>query len=127
MPEQPEGEVVIPLYREEVEVSREVKETGRVAVTRVTREDPVLINEELTRETAEITRQEINRYVETMPAIREEGDTLIVPVVEERLVLQRRLFLKAEVRVRRVRSSQPYQETVMLRHHEVVVKKMQNG
>ena len=39
-----------------------------------------------------------------MPTIREEGDTIVIPIVEEMLVIERRLLLKEEVRVRRVRS-----------------------
>jgi len=56
-----------------------------------------------------------------MPAVRDEGDTIVIPIVEEVLVIERRLLLKEEVRVRRVRSTERHQETVTLRHHEAVV------
>jgi len=69
----------------------------------------------------EIERTPMARHVEAMPAIREEGDTVVIPIVEEVLVVERRLFLKEEVRVRRVRSTEIHQETVTLRHHEAVV------
>ncbi|HSQ32117.1 MAG TPA: DUF2382 domain-containing protein, partial [Gemmatimonadaceae bacterium] len=75
----------------------------------------------LSVETVEITHEPIGRDVDAMPPIREEGDTVIIPIVEERLVLERRLFLKEEVRVRRVRASRMHRENVTLRHHEVVV------
>lgn len=121
MPDNHDGEALIPLFGEEVAVSKHVVETGRVAVTRVTREQSVPIVEALAEETVEISREQIGRYVETMPPIRQEGDTLVVPVVEEQLVVGRRLFLKEEVRVTRVRSAQTHHENVTLRHHEIVV------
>lgn len=121
MPDHQDGEGLIPLFSEELGVSKRVVETGRVAVTRVTREQSVPIVEALAEETVDISREPIGRYVETMPPIRQEGDTLVVPIVEEQLVIERRLFLKEEVHVRRVRATHTHRENVTLRHHEVVV------
>ena len=115
------GETVVPLLAEEVSVGKRVVETGRVQVTRVTHEREQLIDELLTHETVEIDRTPIGRQVDAMPAIREEGDSVVIPIVEEVLVVERRLLLKEEVRVRRVRSTERHQETVSLRHHEAVV------
>ena len=114
-------EVVLPLLSEEVEVSKQRVETGRVQVARVTHEREQLIDELLARETVDIERTTIGRPVDVMPAVREEGDTIVVPIVEEVLVVERRLVLKEEVRIRRVRSTERYQESVTLRHQEAVV------
>src|SRR5215831_14629704 len=114
-------EVVLPLLREEVEVSKERVETGRVRVARVTHEREQLIDELLARETVDIERTAIGRPVDAMPAVREEGDTIVVPIVEEVLVVERRLVLKEEVRIRRVRSTERYRESVTLRYQEAVV------
>lgn len=122
-PESCDSEVVIPLLGEEVAVTKQVVETGRVVVTRVTREASELIAEPLATETVEISRVPIGRQVEQMPAVREEGDTVVIPVVEERLLVERQLFLKEEVRVRRVRTASTHQENVILRHHEVTVNR----
>jgi uncharacterized protein (TIGR02271 family) len=118
------GETVIPLLAEEVTVSKESVETGRVQVSRITHEREQLIDELLAHQTVEIDRTPIGRQVETMPAIKEEGDTIVIPIVEEVLVVERRLLLKEEVRVRRVRSTQQHRETVTLRHHEAVVTRL---
>ena len=116
------GETIIPLLAEEVEVTKETVETGRVQVTRVTHEREQLIDELLNHQTAEVERVQIGQHVDTMPAVREEGDTIVIPIVEEVLVIERRLFLKEEVRVRRVGSTERHQESVTLRHHEAVIK-----
>jgi len=118
------GETVIPLLAEEIAVSKQVVETGRVQVARVTHEREQLIDELLTHETVEIDRTPIGRQVNAMPAIREEGDTVVIPIIEEVLVIERRLLLKEEVHVRRVRSTERHQESVTLRHHEAVVTRL---
>jgi uncharacterized protein (TIGR02271 family) len=117
-------ETVMPLLAEEVAVSKQVVETGRVQVARVTHEREQLIDELLAHETVEIDRTPIGRQIDTMPSVREEGDTVVIPIVEEVLVIERRLLLKEEVRVRRVRSTQRHRESVTLRHHEAVVTRL---
>jgi len=86
------GETVIPLLAEEVTVSKQVVETGRVQVSRVTHEREQLIDELLANETVEIDRTPIGRHIDTMPAIRDEGDTVVIPIVEEVLVVERLAF-----------------------------------
>jgi uncharacterized protein (TIGR02271 family) len=118
------GETIIPLLAEQVEVTKQTVETGRVQVARVTHEREQLIDELLNHQTAEVERVRIGQHVDTMPAVREEGDTIVIPIVEEVLVIERRLFLKEEVRVRRVNSTERHQESVTLRHHEAVVTRL---
>jgi uncharacterized protein (TIGR02271 family) len=118
------GEAVLPLLAEEVVVAKQVVETGWVQIARVTHERGQLIDELLARETVEIERTRIGQHVDAMPAVREEGDTIVIPIVEEVLVVERRLFLKEEVRIRRVRSTERHQETVTLRHQEAVVTRL---
>ena len=81
------------------------------------------MDELLAHETVEIDRTPIGRQIDAMPAVRDEGDTIVIPIVEEVLVIERRLLLKEEVQVRvwRVRSTERHQESVILRHHEAVV------
>lgn len=51
----------------------------------------------------EIERVPINQEVDTPPSTRQEGDTLIVPVIEEVLVVTKRYRVVEEVRVRKYR------------------------
>jgi stress response protein YsnF len=85
----------------------------QVALVTGTREQ--LIDEELTHVRVEIERVPIDRTVEVAPPTRQEGDITIIPVVEEFVVVERRLILKEEVRVRRVSTKEQHQETVVLR------------
>ena len=82
------GETVIPLLAEEVAIAKQVVETGRVQVSRVTHEQEQLIDELLAHETVEIDRTPIGRQIDAMPAVRDEGDTIVIPIVEEVLVIE---------------------------------------
>jgi stress response protein YsnF len=110
-----------PLHVEEISVSRcEIKKANvQVALVTGTREQ--LIDEELTDVRVEIERFSIDQTVEAVPPIRQEGDITIIPVVEEVVIVERRLVLKEEVRVRRVSTKEQHQETVVLRQQEAVV------
>jgi uncharacterized protein (TIGR02271 family) len=117
-------EMIIALHAEELHVAKRQIDTGRVQVSTVTHQREQLVEELLARERVEVDRVAIDRPIDAMPPIREEGDVIIVPVVEEVLVVERRLRLKEEVRIRRVRSTEKYQEKVMLRHQEAVVNRL---
>jgi len=114
-------EVVLPLYEEQASIAKRRIVTGRVQVSRVTGEHEQLIDETLAREQVEIERTPIGKPVQALPSVREEGDTIVIPIVEEVLVVERRLILKEEVRVRRVRSNEAHRERVMLRRQEAVI------
>ena len=115
--------VVIPLHEEEVSVVKQQLLTGRVEVSTVTHQHEHLVDELLACESVEIERVPVGQTVTCVPEIREEGDTLIIPVVEEVLVVERRLLLKEEVRVRRVRTTRRHRERVQLRRQEALVKR----
>ena len=108
----------IPLPVEEVSVSRREIKRANVQIALNTRTRKQLIDEELTHVRVEIERVPIDRTVEAMPPIRQEGDITIIPVVEEVVIVERRLVLKEEVRVRRVSKKEQHQETVVLRQQE---------
>jgi uncharacterized protein (TIGR02271 family) len=97
-----------------------------VRVNVVTREREELIDMPLTRERVVVERVPVGKAVDAIPAIREDGDTIIVPVVEEILTVERRLMLKEELYVKRVRTTEQYREPVTLRRQEAVVTRIAN-
>jgi uncharacterized protein (TIGR02271 family) len=109
------------LVAEELSVAKEKVETGRVRISTRTHEREALIDENLARERIEIETVPVGLRIDAVPEVRQEGDTTIVPVVEEVLVVERRLMLKEEIRIKRVRTTERHQEKVMLRHQEAVV------
>jgi stress response protein YsnF len=110
----------VPLH-EEISVSRREIKKANVQVALVTGTREQLIDEELTQVRVEIERAPIDRVVDVVPPIRQAGDITIIPVVEEIVVVERRLVLKEEVRVRRVSTKEQHRETVVLRQQDAVV------
>jgi stress response protein YsnF len=123
-PEVNSRDTVIPLFEEAVSVSRRVVPTSRVQISRVTHSHEHLVDELLERERVEVERVAIDKPIDHMPSVREEGDCLIFPVVEEVLKIERVLVLKEEVRIRRVKGTERYQERVTLRKQEAVVNRL---
>src|SRR5215472_12553812 len=86
--ENPEDSDVLRLFAEELAVIRETAETGRVRITRVTRTREQPIDELLMRESIEVERVPVDRNVDAMPKVRDDGETMVIPVVEERFVVE---------------------------------------
>ena len=112
--------LTLPLYAETLVVARR-KTHSTVRVATVTHEREQLVDEALTHERVEVEHVPIGRTVEAVPPIREEGDTTILPVVEEVVVVERRLVLKEEIRIRCLRSTERHQEAVRLRTQDAVI------
>ncbi len=119
------SELVVPLHAEQLDVSRLKRETGRVKISTVTKFREQTVDEMLAEEHAHVERVAVGTIIDVMPDIRQEGEVTIIPVVEEVLVVERRLFLKQEIRVTRVRTTSRHQETVVLRQQEAVVQRTQ--
>lgn len=115
------------LFAEELVVGKEAVETGRVRVSKRTHTREAPIEETLFHEQAEVETVPIGRQIFEMPSIRHEGETTIVPIVEEVLYTERRLVLKEEVRITRRRVSEQFQDHVTLRHQEAVITRVQSA
>ncbi len=112
---------VLQLHAERLDVRRRVRQTGEVRVALQTRSREEQVDEQLNRREVRVERVSIDRFVDEMPEVREEGETTVIPVVEE--IFVRRLFLKEEVRVTRIDTTHPHRETVTLRYQDVVISR----
>ena len=117
---QPE-DLRIPLHVEELSVFRREVEKANVQIALITGTREQLVDKEVTHVRVEIERVPIGRTIEVVPSISQEGDTTIIPVVEEIVVVERRLVLKEEVRIRCVSTKEQHQETVVLRQQEALI------
>jgi uncharacterized protein (TIGR02271 family) len=105
----------IELAEETLSVSKRRVETGRVRVRIRTESEETQANASLFDQDVDISRVPIGRDVTEVPAVRQEGDVTIYPVLEEVLVVEKRLVLKEEVHVRRVVSQTEVSQPVTLR------------
>lgn len=116
---------MIPVTAEELAISKEQVTTATVRVTKHVSERTETIAESGYREEVHVERVPVNRFVDTPPETRVEGDTTIIPVVEEVLVVEKRLRVKEEVRITRSRKEQRGPQAVKLRSDEVKVERIE--
>lgn len=118
-------ETVIPVLQEEVQVDKRKVETAKVRIKTTVEERQETIDLPLLHEEVEVRRVPINRPVDGPVAMRQEGDTLIVPLLEEVLVVQKQLLLKEEVHISKKRTEQHHPEQVTLRSEQVSVERIE--
>jgi stress response protein YsnF len=116
-------DLTIPIVEEEATILKRSVETERVSVRTSSEEEQVLVRDEVRREHVEITRVPKNEEVAQAPAIRTEGDVTIVPVLEERLVIEKRLFLVEEMHLRRTVDHQSVEVPTTLRRTHVEIER----
>jgi uncharacterized protein (TIGR02271 family) len=114
MPEQEEVES-IPLVEERVAVSTKEVETGRLRVRISVDEHEEHVPAELVRDEVEIRRVPRNEALSELPGVRTDGDITIIPVVEEQLVVEKRLVLVEEIHVVRKTGTERREVPVTLR------------
>jgi stress response protein YsnF len=121
------GEMVIPLAEESVLVSKREVETGQVRVALSTDIDTVIAREMLRGCRIEVERVPVNRALpdgEPAPQSRQEGDILVILVVEEKAVVVKRLVITEEVRLRFVTTETPFEEEVSVRRQRATVERV---
>lgn len=114
----------VPVFQEDVQIDKQLVETGRgVRINKTVAEHPIHIDESLLREGVEVTHVPIDRIVafDQAPQTRYEGDTLIVPILEEVLVVERRLRIKEELHITKTRRQERHAETILLKTEQVEV------
>ncbi|MBX9699848.1 MAG: YsnF/AvaK domain-containing protein [Acetobacteraceae bacterium] len=128
LPPRPADDVtVIPLAEETASITKRVAETGRVRVSVVADQVPALLRETLHSRRVEVERVAVGRVLaegEPPPASREEGNTLVIPILEETAVVVKRLVLREEVRLRFLTEEAPFEEQVSLRRETAVVERL---
>ena len=113
----------IPVFEEELRVDKTVSEIDRVLISTSVLERTKYADLELRSGEATIERVPVNLVVELPPAIRQEGDTIIVPILEEIVVVEKRLLLKEEIHIRRQEIVQHIRQPVRLRSEEVSLER----
>lgn len=116
------GTVTVPLMEETLNITKREVVTGGVRLVKRVSEHEETVDLPLLRETVEVERVPIGRIVTEAPAPRQEGDTLIVSILEEVLVVEKRLMLKEEVRITRTQAEVHQPQVVTLRTEEAVVE-----
>ena len=126
MTEHSEPEGSIPLVEEQMDIGKRETERGHVIIRTHVEEREELAELDLHQEEVSVERVPVGRPVETPPPVREEDGVLIVPVLEEQLVIQTRLILKEEIRITRKRHTEHVSEPVRLRAERAEVVRLKD-
>lgn len=119
-----EQSFVVPVIHEELAIERRVvdSESG-VRLHKTVTTQPHHIDEPVRRDEIHVERVPLNAVVREPPPVRYEGDTTIIPVCEEVVVVEKRLLLKEELRITRTTTQARHSETVALRFEHVEVER----
>ena len=117
-----QGVGLIPVVEETLRVGKREIETDRVILRKTVSVHDETVDVLLRTQDISVERVPVGRMVTEAPRTREEGEWLIVPILEEVLVVEKRLVLKEELRIRRQESRHSAQQTVQLRREQVAVE-----
>jgi stress response protein YsnF len=119
--------IVVPVVEEELAVGKRVVEEGGIRVTRRVEEHEEIIRQALRRENVEVVRVPVNRVVKGAEPVRQEGDVIVVPMVEEVLVVTKQLVVREELHIRKRVREEVDPQRVVLRKQVVDVEKLQSS
>lgn len=112
------------LVEETISLEKENVVTGRVRVSTATTLVDEVARATLSGEQVDVTRHRIDREITSVPVVRTEGDTTIIPVVEEIVVVEKRLVLVEEIRICRTATSEDVEVPVTLRKQQAVIEQL---
>jgi stress response protein YsnF len=116
---------VIPVVEERAVVVKRKKLTGGLRVRTVVHEDEEVVKEPLVTEEVEVERVPLDRWVEAPVPVRQEGETTIITLLEEVVVVEKRLRATEEVRITKRRTTRQAAQQVTLRREEAVVERLE--
>jgi stress response protein YsnF len=124
MSDKPEEEISIPVVAEEAHAGTRQIATGGVRVVKRTVPHEEILQQELQKQKVEVRRVQINRQVDGPQQPRQDGTTLIVPVVEEVLQIQKIWVLKEEIHIARITQAEMHEERVTLEREEAQIERL---
>jgi stress response protein YsnF len=118
---------ILPIVEEELEVGKRRIESERIQVRTLTDLTEELVRQELTGEHLEVERVPIDLLIQPgsdLPRIRTEGSVTIFPVLEEVVVVEKRLRLKEEVRITKRVTTETTETPITVRKQRAVIERL---
>lgn len=113
---------VIPVVEEGIAILKRKQLDEGVRVRTVVHEEEAVVDEALAREEVEVERVPLERWVEAPVPVRQEGDTTILTLLEEVVVVEKRLRATEEVRITKHKTVRNEPQTVTLRREEAIIE-----
>jgi uncharacterized protein (TIGR02271 family) len=123
-PSQHQNSFTLPVVEETVHVEKKTTETGKVKISKTVKVDTETVNLLQVQDEVQIERIPINEFVQTPPPpLRYEGNIIIIPVLQEVMVTEKRLLLIEEVRITKRKVESKESQEVALRKEELKVER----
>lgn len=114
---------VLKVVEEKLTVAKRSVPKASVRIRTVTEATQEIANVLIEHDDVEVTHVAMGNPIEQVPSVRTEGDVTIVPVVEEVLVVEKRLVLKEELHIRRRKRTEAVDVPVTLRKQRAIVER----
>ena len=120
---------VIPVIEEHVVIDKKIVESGIVKIVKTVSEEEKNVDVPVLSEEVEVQRVAVDKFVDEVPQIRYEGDIMIIPVVQEEVVIEKRLKLVEELHVIKRKKETKEFHSVTLKKEDVIINRIasQNG
>ncbi len=122
-----DGAVVVPVVAEQLEVAKRTVEGGGVRIRKTVSEREEVVDEPLMREEVQVRRVPVNKVVDGPVPVRHVGDTMIVSLLEEVLVVEKKLMVKEELHITKEKVESYRPQRVRLRTEEAVIERVEDG
>lgn len=121
------GKITIPVIEEYVTVGKKVVETAHVTVSKTINEKTESYQIPLKQEEIIVKRVPKNELVDTIPPVsRYEGEIMIIPVLKEVAVVEKRIMLVEEIHISKSHTEKIETQEVTLRKEEVNVTRTES-
>lgn len=117
-----DNKITIPILEEQLKVGKKLIETAHVRLSKTINESIESLEIPLKEEEIVVNRVPKNELVDVMPAAsRYEGDVMIISVLKEVAVIEKRIMLVEEIHVSKKQTEKTETHEVTLRKEEIEV------
>ncbi|MGB3587149.1 MAG: YsnF/AvaK domain-containing protein [Tunicatimonas sp.] len=109
----------IPVIKERVVIDKRSVDTAKVRIAKNVNERNIQLDVSEEHDNVQVERVPIGQVVEIEPIARYEGDTLIIPVLREEVVIEKKITLVEEIRVTRKKEETTRRVNINLKEEEV--------
>lgn len=121
---QQSDDIVVPVVKEELTVGAIPVQTGSVRVTKRIDQRNETFHQELRRAHVEVKRIKTERVVDGPQPIEKSGNTLIIPVVTERLRIEKQWVVTEEIHLTQIEEREAFDQTVLVNEEHVLIERL---
>ena len=81
----------VPVIKEQIIIDKRTVDTAKVSVSKKVKDRDVQIDISEEHDDIQVQRISVNHVVDTEPTVRHEGNTMIIPVLREEVVIKKKL------------------------------------